>query len=114
MSIRLRSRHASIAAEPVSPLVAPTIVTRSPPRGQHVVEQAAEHLHRHVLEGQRRSVEQFERPQIGLQLDQRHDRRVGEPGIRLAAHRLQGGKRHGVADEGLHDPGCQLGVGQAT
>ncbi len=30
MSTRLRSRQASMAAEPVSPLVAPTMVTRSP------------------------------------------------------------------------------------
>ena len=50
MSMRSRPAQASIAAEPVSPEVAPTIVTRASRVRQHVVEQAAEQLQRHVLE----------------------------------------------------------------
>ena len=55
--------QASIAAEPVSPEVAPTMVTRSPRGAQHMVEQAAQQLQRQVLEGQRRAVEQLEQMQ---------------------------------------------------
>ena len=53
---------ASIAAEPVSPLVAPTIVTRSPTLGEHVIEHPADELQRDVLEGQRGPVEQLVQP----------------------------------------------------
>ena len=54
-----RSRQASMAAEPVSPEVAPTIVTRLAPLGQLVVEQAADQLQGDVLERQRRAPEQL-------------------------------------------------------
>ena len=87
MSTRSRPAHASMAAEPVSPEVAPTIVTRLSRCGQHMIEQAPEHLHRQVLEGQRRTVEQFLHEQPGLKLDQRHDGGMAEPGISLAADR---------------------------
>ena len=49
-----------MAAEPVSPEVAPTIVTRSPRAGQLVVEQAADELQGDVLERERRAPEQLE------------------------------------------------------
>jgi hypothetical protein len=52
-----------MAAEPVSPEVAPTIVARSP-RGELVVEQAPDQLERDVLEGERRAVEQLEQPEV--------------------------------------------------
>ena len=81
MSIAARSRQASIAAEPVSPLVAPTMVMRSPRSRQHMVEQPAEQLHRHVLEGQRRPMEQLQREGAGIELDQRRHGGVAEAGI---------------------------------
>ena len=49
-----------MAAEPVSPEVAPTMVIRSPRRAQDLVEQPAEQLQRIVLEGERRAVEQLQ------------------------------------------------------
>ena len=60
ISARSRPRNASIAAPPVSPDVAPTMVARSLPRLQRVIHQAREQLHRDVLEGERRAVEQLE------------------------------------------------------
>ena len=69
---------ASIAAEPVSPLVAPTIVTRSPAGAEHVVEQPPDELQGDVLERQRRPVEQLGQPLPVVDLHQRHDGRVAE------------------------------------
>ena len=96
MSTRSRPAQASIAAEPVSPEVAPTIVTRCVALRQHMVEQAAEHLHRHVLEGERRAVEQLLHEQAGLELDQRHDGRVAEAGIGVAG-RCAAASSNGIA-----------------
>ena len=53
-----------MAAEPVSPEVATTIVRRSPRRASSCVEQAADELQRDVLEGERRPVEQLLHPQM--------------------------------------------------
>ena len=55
MSSAARPRQASMAAEPVSPDVATTIVARSPRRVQLVVEEAADELQGDVLEGERRA-----------------------------------------------------------
>ena len=41
-------------------------------RGQHMIEQAANQLHRHVFKGQSRAVEQFLRPECGVELHQGH------------------------------------------
>ena len=108
MSMRSRPAQASIAADPVSPEVAPTIVTRCVALRQHMVEQAAQHLHRHVLEGERRAVEQLLHEQAGFQLDQRHDGRMAEAGIGLVADRLQHLERDRRPDERLHDPRGQF------
>jgi hypothetical protein len=51
-------RIAYSAALPVSPEVAPKIFSGAVLLGQRVLEQVAEQLHRHVLEGQRRAVRQ--------------------------------------------------------
>ena len=66
MSMVLRSRTASMAAEPVSPEVAPTMVACWLPGRQRVVEHAAQELQRHVLEGERRAVEQLEQMQAAI------------------------------------------------
>ena len=79
MSIASRSRHASMAAEPVSPEVAPTMVTRVAAARELVVEQPADELQRDVLERQRGPVEQLEQPRC--RRPGRHERRhvgVGE------------------------------------
>ena len=76
MSMRSRPAQASMAADPVSPEVAPTMVIRSSRCRQHMVEQAAQHLHRHVLEGERGAVEQLLHEQTGIELDQGHNRRL--------------------------------------
>ncbi len=114
MSTRSRPRHASMAAEPGVPAGGADDGHPLAALGQHVVEQAAQHLHRQVLERQGRAVEQLERPQVGVQLDQRDHGRVGEAGIGLAADRRQRGRGHRVADEGLHHPRRQRVVGQAA
>src|SRR5271166_6178608 len=46
---------------------------------------AAEPLHRHVLERQRRAVEQLLDEQVGVELDQRRNGRMAEAGIGVAA-----------------------------
>ena len=68
MSSAPRSRQASIAAEPVSPEVAPTMVTALAALAQHMVEQTADQLQRIILEGQRRAMEQLEQPIVVAQL----------------------------------------------
>ena len=66
-------RMAYSAAEPVSPEVAPRMLSSPPVLVQHVLEQVAEQLHRHVLERQRRAVRQRQHVQAGLQRFQRGD-----------------------------------------
>ena len=74
MSIAARSRQASIAAEPVSPEVAPTIVTCSPRRASTASNMRPDELQRQILEGERRAVEQLEQPQPLVELHQRRHR----------------------------------------
>ena len=67
----------SIAAEPVSPLVAPTIVTRSFRLASTWSNIAPDQLQRDVLERQRRAVEQLLHPELMVELDERRRRRDG-------------------------------------
>jgi hypothetical protein len=94
MSMPSRPATASIAAEPVSPLVAPTIVRR-------------------LVEGERRAVEEFEQPLVVVELDQRHDGGVREAAIGLVAERLQLVAGHRVADERRHDGDRGVDIGEA-
>ena len=84
---------ASIAADPVSPLVAPTIVTRSPRGAEHVVEEPADELQGDVLERQRRAVEQLGQPLAVVELHERDDGGVAERGVGLGAHAARGRRR---------------------
>ena len=88
-----------MAAEPVSPLVAPTIVTWSPRCAEHVVEHPADELQGDVLERQRRSVEQLGQPLAVVDLHERHDRGVAERGVGVRAHPAQVDGRDVVTDE---------------
>ena len=80
---------------------------------QHVVHQPRNELHGEVLEGERRSVEQFEHEQAGRQLDQRRGRRMTEGAVGLARHAGKIGFRNGGADEGLDHLDRDFGVGLA-
>jgi hypothetical protein len=62
-----------MAAEPVSPEVAPTMVTRRPRLASTWSNSTADDLQRQVLEGERRAVEQLEQPFVGAGLHQRRD-----------------------------------------
>ena len=93
ISTRSRPAQASIAAEPVSPEVAPTIVTRASRAASTWSNRRPSKLQRHVLEGQRRAVEQLLHEQAGVELDQRHDGGMAEAGIGVAAQRRQRGGR---------------------
>ena len=116
MSMRSRPAKASIAAEPVSPEVAPTIVTRASRVAQHMVEQPAEHLQRHVLEGERRAVEQLLHEQTVSSWTSGHDGGMAEAGIGVAAHAPAASRRDCVADERLHHPRgeCSDTAGRAS
>ena len=99
------------AAEPVSPEVAPTIGDALAPPRQHMVEQPADQLQRHVLEGQRRALEQLQQPQVVVDLLQRRDRRVAEAAIGAGDHALEVGIRDLAPDEGAHDAQRNLLIG---
>ena len=71
----------------------------TPPR-ERVLHEAGEQLHRQILEGQRRSVEEFEQEQVVVELPQRRDRVVAEAGIGGRNHSLEGRLIEVVADEG--------------
>ncbi len=58
------------AAAPVSPEVAPTMVTCCATPRQDLVEHRGQELHREVLEGQGRPMEQLEQPLVGGQMAQ--------------------------------------------
>jgi hypothetical protein len=82
--------------------------------GQDMLEQAAEHLHRHVLEGERRAVKQFLHEQMRFQLHQRRDRRMAEAGISLVADFRQRLERNGLSDELAHHPRGEVRICQAA
>ena len=81
---------------------------------KHVVEQAAEKLQRHVLERERRAVEQLLHEQAGVELDQWHDGGMAEAGIGVAAQRGERGEWDGVADERLDHARGERVVRQAA
>ena len=66
-------RIAYSAAQPVSPDVAPRMLSVPPLARQHVLEQVAEELQRDVLERERRSVRHAQQVQARLQRAQRRD-----------------------------------------
>ena len=55
-------------------------------RRQRVVHQPRQELHRHVLEGERRAVEQLEHERVGAELRERRHRRMAEGAVGLARH----------------------------
>ena len=79
---------------------------------EDAVHGAAEPLHGEVLERQRRSMEEFEREQVGLDLDERRGRRVAEAGVGAGGHRLEIGRTEIAADEFGHHAYGGVGVAQ--
>ena len=83
--VRRGRAKASTAAPPVSPEVAQTMVRTRPRSAEDVVVEPRQDLHRHVLERQRRAVEQLEQEAARGQLLQGRDGRVGEGRVGLGA-----------------------------
>ena len=81
--------------------------------GQHVVHEPREELHRHVLEGQRRAVEELQHQTVGPDLDERAHGRMAEGGIGLAHQAFELGLRDLAADERRQDAQRKLRIGKA-
>jgi hypothetical protein len=84
-----RPAKASIAAPPVSPEVAPTMVARWPRSDSTWSISRARKLHGDVLEGERRAMEQLEHEAVGAGLDQWADRFMAERAIGFANQALE-------------------------
>ncbi|OHB33739.1 MAG: hypothetical protein A2882_05470 [Phenylobacterium sp. RIFCSPHIGHO2_01_FULL_70_10] len=76
--------------------------------------EAGEQLHRHVLEGQARPVEELGQEGVGRDLHQRHDGGVGEGGVGLVAHRVDDVAGDLLAGEARQHLGGDVGVGLAA
>ena len=81
--------------------------------GEHMVHQPRDQLHRHVLEGERRTVEQLQHELVRRHLAQRHHRRMAEGGIGLVRHAAELGVRDLAADEGPDHLDRDLPIGTA-
>ena len=102
-----------MAAAPVSPEVAPTIVARAPLPPERAVHQPRHHLHGEVLEGERRPVKQLEQPGRRRNLPERRDGRVMEAGIGLVEHGFEVGRARIALEIGAHDAVCGLRIVEA-
>ena len=80
-------------------------------RGQHVIHQPAQKLHRQVLEGERRAVEELEHEIVGAVLRQRRHRRMAEAAVGLARHAGEVVLGNRVADERPDHLDRHLGIG---
>ena len=108
-----RPAKASIAAEPVSPEVAPTMVIGAPRRGQEMLEQPRQQLQRDVLERERRPVEQLEQPLVRPELAERRDRGMVEGGIGRVDQSGELVRAQLIADERPQHRAADLLVGSA-
>ena len=93
ISVFLRPRNASMAADPVSPDVALAALF------ENVVDNAGKKLHCHVFEGKRGTVPELEKEVAGFEFDQRGHRGVIEPCIGLLDHRFEFAGRYLIAHE---------------
>gem|GEM_PF-3594295 len=67
--------------------------------GQNIIHQAGQQLHGHVLEGQRRAVEEFQHIIVGANLHEGRNSRMPEGGIGLVDHGFQGVSWNFIAGE---------------
>jgi hypothetical protein len=70
---------------------------------QYAVHEARQQLHCHVLERERRSVEQLEHEAVGRDLDQRRDGRMPEAAVGFLGHGAKLLARERVAHERVDD-----------
>ena len=82
--------------------------------GEHGIEHAPHDLQGHVLEGKGRTMEQLHQPDIVVQLFERSDGCVAKAGISGVHQSSQFAGCESRPDEGLHDPGRQLGIRQTA
>ena len=80
-------------------------------RGEHVIHQPRQKLHRQILEGERRAVEQFERKGIRTELGERRHRGMAEIAVGLARHAGEVRFADGIADERPHHLDGDFGIG---
>ena len=73
------------------------------PRLQHMIHHAAEKLHGHVLEGERRTVEEFEHEEVVADLDQGRHCRMAEGRIGGFDHGAEIRRADVASHEGGHD-----------
>ena len=92
-----------MAAAPVSPEVAPTIVARAPLPQQRAVHQPRHHLHGEILEGKRRPVKQLEQPARRRNLAERRDGRMMEAAIGFVEHGFEVGEARIALEIRAHD-----------
>jgi aspartate racemase len=126
----LHTRHAAVGEEDsdIDPLAAAEgldrrtarIAGRSTDHGrplaalrQDVVHQAREELHRHVFEGERRSVKELQQVVVRTDLNERRDSGVTEAGIGIVEHAGEGGVGDLAASEGADDLKGDIGIGAA-
>ncbi len=102
-----------MAAAPVSPEVAPTMVARWPRAGEDMLHQPAEELHGQILEGEGRPVEQLEQEEIVAKLRKRRDGDMVERAIGGLDHRPQSRAINRPGDEGPDDGLGHRGIGPA-
>ena len=80
---------------------------------KHTVHEAGDDLHGHVLEGQRRPVEQLQDPRIRADLDQRRDGGMAEARVGFARNGQQLVARNGAAGKQVQDRCRDVGEGLA-
>ena len=78
-----------------------------------MVEEPADELQREILERERRPVEELQQPLVRVELHERADRRVAEPGVGLVAQALEQRGLQLVAREGPDDARRDARVGLA-
>ena len=81
--------------------------------GEDMVHQPGDELHRHVLEGQGRAVEELQHEVRRAELDEGRDSRMREGRIGLVDHALQIVRGDVVADIGQQDLEGDFGIGPA-
>ncbi len=77
---------------------------------QHVIHQPGDELHRQILEGERRPVEQLEHEQAVAELHQRRGRRMAEGAVGLLRRAGEIGLGDRIADEGPDHLERDLGI----
>ncbi len=77
---------------------------------QRMIHQARQELHRQVLEGERRPVEQLEHEGAGRKLRERRDRRMAERAVGVVRHARQLGSLDCAGDERLQHRAGDLRV----